>query len=243
MPSTATDKIVRERRLSRGREEFRRLYRAGRLAEARALAERELLKGRELLAWVHNLASVAMEQGSLREAYSLYVSHARLLDAPGDHGDYEVANFHLSYGITCKRLGAAHGDAELLDRALVQYAGAAAHFELAGEPAYAGYAENCAAAVHVALGRPDLAYPCIDRAQLLFNDLGDAARVGQAEHTRATALRAEGRHDEALEACARSARWLEGRGERLALAETWRLAGEVAAERLALLRAEAAAEA
>lgn len=193
--------------LSAKREEFRLLYRAGKYAEARRLAEKSYAEGYERVAWVHNLASVAAEQGSLREAYSLYVTHAELLDGCDDL--YSAGNFNLSFGIVCKRLGELHGSEDYLDRAAIAYTAASECFERAGAQIGVGYAENALANLQIVTNRAADAFEHIDRAQILFNDAFELARAAEVEDTRALAHEALGHFVDAFECSSRAVVTLE----------------------------------
>lgn len=189
-------------KLSEEREEFRRLYQAERFTEARRLAEKGYEAGRERVAWVHNLASVAMEQGNLREAYSLYLTHAPLASEPTDF--YSAANFNLSFGLVCKRLYVLHGTEDYFDRASIAYTAAAEMFVEARERACTAYAENCYANLLIVADRASDAFKHVDAAQLLFNDVGEFARAADCEDTRALAHEALGNYVDAFECASRA---------------------------------------
>lgn len=184
------------------REEFRRLFNAGIFGEARRLAERVLEEDGARVVWVQNLASVAAQQGNLREAYSLLLTHRHLLADCPDH--YAVANFHLSLGIVGKKLGQLHGSDYYFNKSATSFAGASVHFELAGQQVCVGYSENGWANLLIAWGRPEESFEHIDKAELLFNDAGEFARAAQCEDTRALAYEALERFVDAFECASRA---------------------------------------
>lgn len=193
--------------LSEERAEFRRLYLAGRFPEARRLAEACYAAGGERVAWVNNLILVAIAQGNLREAYSLYVTNADRLDSCDDL--YAAGNFNLSGGLASKRLGELHKSEVFFDRAAIAYTAAADCFERAGAQAGFGYAENALANLKIVAGEAADAFEHIDRAQLLFNDAFEVARAAQCEDTRALAFEALDLFVEAFECSARAVVTLE----------------------------------
>lgn len=191
--------------------EFRRLYYAGELAEARRLAEEGYEEGRERVLWVNSLALVAAEQGNLREAYSLYLTHAELLtDCPNL---YAVANFHLNYGFVGKRLFELHRLEEYFDRASIAFTAAAYYFTEAESDSCVAYAENCFANLLIVAGRAAEAFEHIDVAALLFNNAGERARVADCEDTRSLAYEALGQYVDAFECSSRAVVSLERMGK------------------------------
>lgn len=193
--------------LSAEREEFRRLYLAGRLGEARALAERCFDAGVERIAWVHNLASVVMEEGNLRAAFYLYLTHADLLDDCTD--PYSVGNFFLSYGIAGKKLGVQLNSPEYFGRSEGAFKVASKYFDQAGVPGCKAYAENGLANLFIVSGQAADAFEHIDSAQRLFEGVGEVANAAACEDTRALAYEALGRFVDAFECAARAVATLE----------------------------------
>ena len=197
--------------LSPERQEFRDLYLSGRFAEARRLAERMSDVGTDRAAWVHNLASVASEQGNIREAYSLYLTHSHLLaDCPDTEA---AAKFNLSFGSVSRRLWLLHGVREFAIRAEKAYRDAARLYEDAGLPGKVAYALNNLGNLYVSAGEPHKAYEYLDTAQILFNDAGEYARCADVEDTRALAFEAEGKIGEAFECSSRAVSALARFGE------------------------------
>jgi CheY-like chemotaxis protein len=107
----------------------------------------------------------------------------------------------------------------LIDRALVEFAAASFHFEQAGHHRFRARVENNLGYLFFTVHRFKEAHLHLDRARMLFLEVGDVETAAQAEDTRARALLAEGRLREA-ERLARSAvQTLEKGDEQALLAE------------------------
>jgi tetratricopeptide (TPR) repeat protein len=95
-----------------------------------------------------------------------------------------------------------HNNANVLDesgeyeRALIEYAGAAAYFEMAGHQDRAEVAANTAS-VYVKIGQSEKAHTELDKAEAHFRSIYDHAALAQALETRARAYLAQNRCDEA----------------------------------------------
>lgn len=220
------------------REEYNRLYRAGRLGECRRLSERMLETGADRVVWTYKLASVPYEQGNHREAYSILLTNAHLLAGCSDA--YAAGNYNNTFGMVSQALGELHGMREYLDRALYCYREASRLYELAGLPLKSAYAENNTGWLLIAMGLPERAHKHLNKAQLLFNDAGEAARVADVEDTRALAFEAEGNLKEAFECSSRAVSSLLVFGE--AEAKSLKQACETHRRIFEKLRGDAAAE-
>lgn len=199
--------------VSEARALFARLYREARHAEARGLASAELARAAlpEGLGWWSNLAMVERAAGELDRALSLHKSAAPFLAKCLDPLDR--AKFHNGFALTYKLLYERDGGAEKLDRAREEYEGARFYYERAGHKKFTAIVENNIGSLLAKMGRPAEARAYLDRAQLLFNDLGERARAAEVEDTRALCYEAEGNLDEALECSRRAERTLRGFGE------------------------------
>lgn len=153
------------------RKEFKRLFYANQLPEARRLAETMITTGVDRVAWVHNLGYVCLEQGNLREAYSLYLSNAHLLDKCTDFE--AVAKFCNTFAMVSQGLGDLHGLREFYDRALYYYRQSVKYYELASlNPSYA---LNNIGWLLISMGFPERAFEYLDRTE--FAEPGRQADV------------------------------------------------------------------
>lgn len=174
------------------REEFRRLYRAGLFAECRRLAETMIWRGVERAAWVRNLAITAYEQGSVREAYSVLLAGAEMLDPERD--PHTAANYCLALGAVSQAMYERHGLVrEYVDRAEWAYRAAARLYEAAGLKFDSAHAAlNLGWLYAASTDTPERAHEHLYRAELLFGGAGESARVADVDDTRALAYEAAG---------------------------------------------------
>src|SRR5829696_2528419 len=108
------------------------------------------------------------------------------------------------------------GDAEMLDRALVEHAAASYHLEQAGHTRYLANNENNLAILFNRIGRSAEAREHLARARSLHASLKDAVIVAQCDETLARVLVAEGRFEEAERVALAAVRVFED-GDRQAL--------------------------
>ncbi|HEX8291138.1 MAG TPA: tetratricopeptide repeat protein [Pyrinomonadaceae bacterium] len=159
------------------------------------------------------LAIVEMSAGRQRSAVELLAESAPHVEASAS--DIIKGNFHSERANAFVALADA-GDAEMLDRALVEYAAASYHLEQAGHTRYLANNENNLAILFNRIGRHAEAREHLARARSLHASLKDAVIVAQCDETLARVLVAEGRFDEA-ERVARAAVRVFEDGDRQAL--------------------------
>jgi len=130
-----------------------------------------------------------------------------------------VGSFHNAFGIVLKNLGAAENREDYVDRALIEFAAAAYHFEQAGHIRYQACVENNLAMLYWRAEKFAEAHEHLDRAQILFARLQDDLHLAQVDETGARVLLDEGRLVEAEKAARRAVRRLETGDEPALLAE------------------------
>jgi tetratricopeptide (TPR) repeat protein len=130
-----------------------------------------------------------------------------------------IGSFHNEFATVLKNLGAVEGREDYIDRALIEFAAAAYHFEQAGHIRYQACVENNLGMLFWRSERFADAHKHLDRAQILFARLKDDLHGAQVDETRARVLLSEGRVIEAEKAARRAVRTLEAGDAAYPLAE------------------------
>jgi len=120
-----------------------------------------------------------------------------------------IGSFHNDFAIVLRNLGTIENRQDYIDRALIEYAAAAYHFEQAGHIRYQACVENNLAFLFWKVKRFSDAHKHLDRAQILFVRLKDDLHGAQVDETRARVLLEERRLLEAEKAARRAVRTLE----------------------------------
>lgn len=107
------------------------------------------------------------------------------------------SKFHLEFATVMKNLGLAERREDYIDRALMQYTAAGIHSEKAGHERAVAAVENNLGFLFSHLGRFEDAHAHLDRAHSVASKLNDKGFQAQVEDTRARALLAEGRIEQA----------------------------------------------
>jgi len=107
-----------------------------------------------------------------------------------------------------------------LDRALVEYAAASYHFELAEHSRYRANVENNLGVIYFEINRCKEAHEHLDRARRIFASLKDKSAMAQVDETRARVLLQQTRYDEAEKVARASVRTLERGDMQLPLVES-----------------------
>jgi two-component system response regulator HydG len=139
-------------------------------------------------------------------------------------GDARRGNYHMVLAIALEFLSVDENRDDYADRALVEYTAASFHFEQAGHTRYHARVENNLGFLHSRYGRFPQAHEHLARARQLFSSFNDKGSIAQVDDTRARALLAEGRNEEAEKVIKSSVRTLEDSDEQSLLAEaltTW----------------------
>lgn len=127
--------------------------------------------------------------------------------------------FHNEFGTVLKNLGAVEFRSDYIDRALIEYAAASYHFEMAGHSRYQACVENNLGFLFSTIGKFNEAHEHLDRAQALMTSLKDTVHLAQVDETRARVLLAEGKVGEAEKLARAAVGVLERGGEQSLLAE------------------------
>ncbi|MFL6335191.1 MAG: tetratricopeptide repeat protein [Pyrinomonadaceae bacterium] len=159
------------------------------------------------------LAIVELSAGCNRAAVEILTEAAPHVEACGS--DVIKGTFHSERANAFVALADA-GDAEMLDRALVEHTAASYHLEQAGHTRYLANNENNLAVLFNRIGRHEEAREHLDRARALLVPLKDAVIVAQCDETLARVLIAEGSFDEAERVALTAVRVFED-GDRQAL--------------------------
>jgi CheY-like chemotaxis protein len=122
-------------------------------------------------------------------------------------------SFHNQFAIVLRNVGAAENREDYVDRALIEYAAAAYHFQEAGHIRYQACVENNLAFLFWKVQRFEDAHEHLDRAQILFARLKDYLNGALVDETRARVLLSEGRVVESEKAARRAVRTLENGDE------------------------------
>ena len=187
-------------------------WREGAFDEARILLNQALhrlsdsdveLKAKALL----RSAMIEAESKRFGEALRIHAQAAPLFQQLENH--CLIGSFHNEFAIVLRNGGSAENREDYIDRALIEYAAAAYHFEQAGHIRYQACVENNLAFLFWKLERFADAHKHLDRAQILFARLKDDRHGAQVDETRARVLLAEGRVVEAEKAAHRAVRTLE----------------------------------
>jgi CheY-like chemotaxis protein len=141
------------------------------------------------------LAIVEKTAGRFNEALSIYREVSPLVETTKD--DALKGSYHTSFATLLNRVGIAEERTDYIDQALIEFAAASFHFEQAGNVRYCAQVEANLGFLFLTIGRLTEAYSHIARARELYFSLGDIGRVAQVDDTRARALLAEGRYQEA----------------------------------------------
>jgi tetratricopeptide (TPR) repeat protein len=152
--------------------------------------------------------------GRYEEAQNI-LNEARPLLEMASHAFKGMWHGHM--GLVLRRL--AQGRIEFLDKAIIEFTAAIYHYEQAGHERYCGSNLNNLAMLLYKLGRYQEAYEHLDKAQKIFTRLKDAGNIAQVESTRAEALLAEERYEEASQVIIGVVNTLEKGGEKAFLAD------------------------
>ncbi len=191
------------------------------------------------------LATVESSARRLSDALRINIEAAPLFEKSTNHN--LQGKFHNEFGFVLRNLGAAERRDDYIDRALIEYAAASYHFELAGHARYQACVENNLGFLYGTIRRFPEAHEHLDRAQALFTSMKDSVHTAQVDDTRARVLLAEGRVAEAERIVRSAVQILERGGEQSLLAEALTTHGLVLARmgrhKLARLTLQGAVEA
>jgi CheY-like chemotaxis protein len=197
-------------------------WREGAFDEGRVMLKEALsrLSGSDVeLKAVALLRSAIIERTANRynDALRIQTESAGLFDVIENHA--LKGNFHNTFALVLRNLGAAENREDYIDRALIEYAAASYHFEQAGHLRYQACVENNLAVLFWKARRFADAHDHLDRAQMLFTSLKDDVHLAQVDETRARVMLAEGKFVDAEKASRRAVHTLEKGDEQSLLAE------------------------
>jgi tetratricopeptide (TPR) repeat protein len=165
------------------------------------------------------LNSAIVESTALNDqvALDICVKAAPLFDLSSNH--ILKGKFHNSYATILKNLGTSKNREDYIDRALVEFAAAGYHFELAGDSRFRALVENNVGFLFATIGRFDEAHQHLTKARSLHLSVGNEGGAAGAEDTRAQAYLLEGNYGEAERIARRAIQTLKRGGEQAVLAE------------------------
>jgi tetratricopeptide (TPR) repeat protein len=131
-----------------------------------------------------------------------------------------IGCYHQTLGDVFYYLWKSIAPGDYLDRALVEYAAASYHFELAEHKLYRANIENNLGVINFEINRCKEAHEHLDRARRMFISLKDKGAMAQVDETRACVFLQQGRLNEAERAASSSVRSLEKSGRHAVLAES-----------------------
>jgi tetratricopeptide (TPR) repeat protein len=145
------------------------------------------------------------------------VEAAPLFDQSANH--ILKGKFHNSYATILKNLGISKNREDYIDRALVEFAAAGYHCELAGDRRFRALVENNVGFLFATIGKFDEAHQHLTTARSLHLSVGNRGGAAGAEDTRAQAFLLEGKYAEAERLARHAVQALKRGGEQAVLAE------------------------
>lgn len=192
--------LSQEEKITEAQTELALCYwRTGENNEARDLLQEALsrlavdndVKGKAVV----RLAIVETVASECEKALSILTDYASLfqkLDNQTLKGAY-----HVTLGNVLKNLWETETRTEYLDRALVEYAAASYHFELAEHRNYLANVQNNLGILYFAINRFEEAHQHLDHARRLLDSLEDVTGVAQVDESRACVFLKQGQVAEA----------------------------------------------
>lgn len=196
-------------------------WRAGENNEARALLGEALsrltvdseLRAKALL----RLAIVEIAASESDKALSTLTDHESLFQKLENHT--LKGSYHITLGNVLKNLWEAESRTEYLDRAVVEYAAASYHFELAEHRTYLANVQNNLGLLYLMINRCEEAHRHLDHARRLLESLKDVTGVAQVDESRACVLLKQDRVAEAEQIVRSAVETQETSGRHALLAE------------------------
>jgi tetratricopeptide (TPR) repeat protein len=128
-------------------------------------------------------------------------------------------SYHVTLGTVLENLWESKKRVDFLDRALIEYAAASYHFELAEHRNYLANVENNLGFLYFKVGQCEEAHRHLDHARRVLVSLKDLGTIAQVDETRACVFLKQGRANEAARAAHACVRSLEKSGRQGLLAE------------------------
>jgi DNA-binding NtrC family response regulator len=175
--------------------------------------EKSEIKSRAVL----NKALVESAASRWAQAINSLVESASLFEACDNQA--LKGSFYNTLATALKNLGNAESRADYIDRALIEYAAASHHFELAGHRPNRARVENNLGMLFRSVGKFTEAHEHLDYARRIFVSLKDSGSVAQVDETRARVFLDQWKPAEAERLTRLSVRTLETGGEQVLLVE------------------------
>jgi tetratricopeptide (TPR) repeat protein len=172
-------------------------------------------------------AIVDIDSDHLLEALQSLTDNAAL---PQKISNYTLKGcYHQTLGDVFYSLWKSAAPGNYLDRALIEYAAASYHFEVAEHRRYRANVENNLGVIHFEINRCKEAHQHLDRARRIFASLKDKSAIAQVDETRARVLLKEKRYGDAEKVARASVRSLEKSDKQLPFVESLTTHGTVLA--------------
>lgn len=202
-------------------------YREAKFEEARQIIRGALetigdLKSPQRARAYINQAVIANASGRLRDSLKILTDHAAFIESFDD--DSLLGRFHNTLANVLHYLGTAEMREDFLDRAFVEYAAAAYHFEQAKYLKGYVLTQNQLSYLSLITGKIKEAHEYLDSIEHLMSRVHDKETLSMLQETRAQIFLAENRTAEAAELLQPIIRSLEKGGDILKLTEaltTW----------------------
>jgi tetratricopeptide (TPR) repeat protein len=162
-------------------------------------------------------AIVDIDSDRLPEALQTLTDNAALLNKISSY--MLKGCYYQTLGDAFIYLWKSQAPGDYLDRALVEYAAASYHFDLADHRRYRANVENNLGYIYFQISRCKEAHEHLDRARRIFTSLKDKGAIAQVDETRARVFLKEKRDAEAEKAARASVRTLEKSDMHLPLIE------------------------
>ena len=166
---------------------------------------------------VVRLAIVERVVNNYGKALRLLKSHAPLFQKINNQT--LKGSYHVTLGTVLENLWESKKRGDFLDRALIEYAAASYHFELAHHRTYLANVENNLGFLYFKIGQFEEAHQHLDQARRILVTLKDLGTIAQIDETRACVFLKQGRATEAALAAHSCVRSLEKSGRHGLLAE------------------------
>ena len=193
-------------------------WRAGEINEARDLLQDALLHlttDNEVKAKA--VIRLGIVEPSAEEAVRVMTSHAELFEGIQNHT--LKGSYHVTLGNRLENLGESEKQGSYIDRALIEFAAAGYHFELAEHKTYLANVKSNLGFLYFKINRCDEAHEHLDHARRVYASLKDPVPIAQVDETRACVFLKQKRLTEAERAARSSVRSLETSGRHALLVE------------------------
>ena len=155
------------------------------------------------------LSIVEHSEGRDSKAFRILTKHAPLFHRINNHT--LRGSYYITLGNRLENLAESRNHSDYIDRALIEYAAASYHFELAGHRPYLANVETNLGFLYFKINRFDEANEHLDRARRIYGSIKDARTAAQVDETRARMFLEQGRVKDA-ECVARAAVGVQEKG-------------------------------